>query len=173
MIANIMIYIPISQKTENYNTKGTKITEFSKNEQTNIVLSENPIQNGDYISNVYKYSTSFLENCISRPTQNFWQISQYFPNQFSQKDIIISDEVGFAKPAAEFFDTAFITMGRPVKEDVIIIGDSLTSDMTGGIKYGIDTCWYNPSQVQNENNLNITYEITELPELLKITDDAH
>jgi len=94
-------------------------------------------------------------------------IKKYF------EDIIISDEVGFAKPATEFFDTAFTSMGQPAKEDVMIIGDSLTSDMTGGVKYQIDTCWYNPSKVQNENNLNITYEIIELQELLKITDDAH
>lgn len=81
------------------------------------------------------------------------------------------DEIGFAKPAAEFFDIAFKEMGDPARKDVMIIGDSLTSDMAGGIEYGIDTCWYNPHQIKNESKNNITCEISELQEILKIVND--
>ena len=101
---------------------------------------------------------------VQRPRLEKSEIIKYF------EGIIISEEVGVAKPAAEFFDIAFNKMGHPPKKDVIIIGDSLTSDMAGGINYGIDTCWYNRNKIKNENDLNITYEIYELCTLLKIAD---
>ena len=50
-----------------------------------------------------------------------------------------------------------------------MIGDSLTSDMAGGISYGIDTCWYNPAGKELTNGTKVTYvirELAELPELL-------
>lgn len=80
--------------------------------------------------------------------------------------IIVSDEVGVAKPNPGIFDAAFRRMEQPEKKDVLIIGDSLTSDMAGGINYGIDTCWYNPNgQVAA---LPVTYEIKHLQELHQI-----
>ena len=60
-------------------------------------------------------------------------------------DIVISDEVGFTKPDTRIFDVAFARMRQPDKKDVLIVGDSLSSDMTGGERYGIDTCWINPN----------------------------
>jgi len=63
---------------------------------------------------------------------------------------------------------AFKAMSRPDKKDVMIIGDSLTSDMAGGINYGIDTCWFNPCNNLNESKIKVSYEISELQELLSI-----
>jgi 2-haloacid dehalogenase len=53
---------------------------------------------------------------------------------------------------------------------VLIIGDSLTSDMQGGINYGIETCWYNPSGELAPEGMSITFEILQLPELLERID---
>src|ERR1700752_5011094 len=83
-------------------------------------------------------------------------------------DIIISEEIGAAKPQTEFFDIAFHRLGHPLKSDVLIIGDSLTSDIKGGINYGIDTCWYNPTAGPQPDDLPITYEIRHLRELLDV-----
>ena len=85
-------------------------------------------------------------------------------------ELIISEEVGAAKPAPSFFDAAFERAGRPPKSDVLIIGDSLTSDMRGGVDYGIDTCWYNPAGEARPDNLPITYEIRQLHELLEMVE---
>ena len=85
-------------------------------------------------------------------------------------ELIISEEVGAAKPQAAFFDAAFAQTGRPAKRDVLIIGDSLTSDIRGGVDYGIDTCWYNPKAEARPSDLPITYEIRHLHELLKLLD---
>ena len=101
---------------------------------------------------------------VQRPRMEKSEIIKYF------EGVVISDEIGFAKPSTEFFDVAFSQMGNPPKKDVIIIGDSFTSDMEGGINYGIDTCWYNRNKNKNEFSLNITYEIFDLDSLLKIVE---
>jgi 2-haloacid dehalogenase len=85
-------------------------------------------------------------------------------------ELVISEEVGAAKPHPAFFDTAFARTGNPPKSDVLIIGDSLTSDIHGGADYGIDTCWYNSGGEAKPEGLAITYEIRNLRELLEIIE---
>ena len=80
--------------------------------------------------------------------------------------VLISEEIGAAKPAAAFFDATFSTLGQPARESVLIIGDSLSSDIRGGLDYGIDTCWYNPQG--KSTDLPITYQITRLRELIEL-----
>lgn len=79
---------------------------------------------------------------------------------------VISEEVGAAKPDPAIFDAAFALMGWPEKTAVLIIGDSLSSDMQGGLNYGIDTCWYNPGN--KPTDMPITYNIQSLDELKTI-----
>lgn len=87
------------------------------------------------------------------------------------KAVIISEEVGSAKPAPKIFDTAFARMGHPARDAVLIVGDSLTSDIQGGHDYGIDTCWFNPTGRANDGAPS-TFEIRRLAELLPIVQDA-
>lgn len=77
--------------------------------------------------------------------------------------VIVSDEIGVAKPDPAIFDYTFDQLGRPAKSNVLIIGDSLTSDMAGGLNYGIDACWYNPNG--QTADLALTYQISALSEL--------
>jgi 2-haloacid dehalogenase len=86
------------------------------------------------------------------------------------RELIISEEVGAAKPQAAFFDVAFERCGHPAKTEVLMIGDSLTSDIQGGVDYGIDTCWYNPTREAKPEGISITYEIKQLDDLLDIID---
>ena len=80
-------------------------------------------------------------------------------------DIIISEEIGAAKPAKEFFDTAFARLGHPSKREVLMIGDGWASDIQGAVQYGIDACWYNPARKPRPTNCEITREIASLREL--------
>jgi len=135
-------------------------------------LSENSMLLDDALQTISKLYPDFkmllVTNGLSdvqRPRFDNSKIKDCF------EDIIISDEVGVAKPSTAFFDIAFKTMDKPDKNDVMIIGDSLSSDMAGGINYGIDTCWYNSQNDKNEHNINVTYEIHDLHEILKIVDD--
>ena len=63
-----------------------------------------------------------------------------------------------------FLDTTVYSATMPV----FVLGDSLTSDMQGGINFGIDTCWYNPEENPPNPDIPVTYEIRDLAELLQI-----
>ncbi len=80
--------------------------------------------------------------------------------------IVISAEVGAAKPSAEIFDIVFEALDFPTKESALIVGDSLTSDMQGGANYGIATCWYNPNGQSIRQADLVDHEIGDLKELL-------
>ena len=79
--------------------------------------------------------------------------------------IVISDEVGVAKPNPRIFDEAFRKMGSPDREEVLLVGDSLSADIQGGLDYGIDVCWFNPYASDAPVDMEITYMIRELAEL--------
>ncbi|MFC9599203.1 YjjG family noncanonical pyrimidine nucleotidase [Peribacillus butanolivorans] len=84
--------------------------------------------------------------------------------------IIISQEAGFQKPAKGIFDYAFSKLQITDKAKVLIVGDSLTSDIQGGIDYGIDTCWFNPHQKENNLGIKPTYEICKLIDLMQVVE---
>lgn len=81
-------------------------------------------------------------------------------------DIFVSEKIGYQKPKKEFFDYVFKELNYPEKESIIVVGDSLSADIKGGMEYGLDTCWYNPKG--KTTSLEPTYVITNLLELLKI-----
>lgn len=80
----------------------------------------------------------------------------------------ISDQIGSEKPTLGFFDAVWQTIGTYQKEEVMIIGDSLTSDIQGANNAGIQCCWYNPGKKQSDHNLQIDYEIQNLQDLKRI-----
>ncbi len=83
-------------------------------------------------------------------------------------EVFISEDVGAEKPNIGYFDYIFQKLGIKDRSEVILIGDSLTSDMQGGLFAGIDTCWYNPKHIRNTKEIPITYEIDDLRKLEKI-----
>jgi 2-haloacid dehalogenase len=82
--------------------------------------------------------------------------------------VFISENIGVEKPNIEFFDYVFEKLGITDKKEVLLIGDSLTSDMKGGFIAGIDTCWFNPKHTPNLSEIPITYEIDSLDKLVTI-----
>jgi 2-haloacid dehalogenase len=97
---------------------------------------------------------------VQRPRFNASLLKPYFA------EIVVSGEVGFAKPDPRIFDAAFDLMNKPSKNAVLMIGDSLSADIQGGLNYGLDTCWYNPNGASS--SLPITHTIADLRELLRI-----
>lgn len=87
------------------------------------------------------------------------------------KDVFVSQKIGFEKPSIEFFNYVAKNIPDFDKKKTIIIGDSLTSDMMGGISFGITTCWYNFKQLKNIHHIPVDYEIKDLLELLPIVDE--
>ena len=83
-------------------------------------------------------------------------------------DVFISDEIGYEKPNIQFFNAVQEKIGKFNKNEVMIIGDSLSSDMQGGNNAGILCCWYNPHNAVNKNDIKIDYEIKDIADILKI-----
>lgn len=82
--------------------------------------------------------------------------------------VFISDEIGIDKPNIAFFDAVWSKIGSYSADEVLIVGDSLTSDMQGGNNAGICTCWFNPKAAPLPQSLRIDYDIRQIPEVLRI-----
>ena len=85
------------------------------------------------------------------------------------KDIFISQRLGAVKPQKEFFDACFTRIPGFCLEEAIIIGDSLTSDIKGGLNAGLHTCWFNPYGRTAPTDIRPEYQVRALekiPELL-------
>ena len=89
--------------------------------------------------------------------------------------IFISDEIGYNKPDREFFEYVENHIPGFACDRALVIGDSLFSDIRGGVDYGLDTCYLNVYHKENTSEIRPTYEIqdiVELPELLSSLDKA-
>ena len=82
--------------------------------------------------------------------------------------IFISEDIGFQKPHPQYFEHCLRTLGSPDPARCLVVGDSLSSDMAGGIAAGLPTCWYNPKGAARPADMAMTYEIHALEELEKI-----
>ena len=82
--------------------------------------------------------------------------------------IFISEALGFHKPQKEFFDKCFLQIKNFNRYNTLIIGDSLSSDMLGGINAGIQTCWYNPNFKDNYLKIKLDYEISKMSQIFDI-----
>ena len=84
------------------------------------------------------------------------------------EDVFISEKMGCEKPNARIFDAALRALGVENREHVLMVGDSLSSDIQGGSNAGLDTCWYNPNHAENPGKVCPTYEISNLEELYQL-----
>jgi len=112
-----------------------------------------------------KFNLAIITNGITEVQLSRIRISgldRFFPHVFT------SEVLGVFKPASGFFEVVFEEIGHPAKENVLVIGDSLSSDIAGGVGYGLDTCWYNPRGEQDKYSYPITYEIREMVDLLDL-----
>ena len=80
--------------------------------------------------------------------------------------VFISEEIGAEKPSLKFFNKVFESIIPAEKDEIMIIGDSLTSDIRGGLNAGIRTCWYNPKKVAVNKAIPAEYMIEDLNEIL-------
>ena len=84
--------------------------------------------------------------------------------------VFISEEIGYEKPRTEFFEAVSKQIPDFCKETTLIVGDSLSSDMTGGVNFGLDTCWYNPRGLMPTEELagKMTYTVATHREIEEI-----
>lgn len=79
--------------------------------------------------------------------------------------LIISEQVGVAKPDIEIFDHAFAHIGHPPKEQILMVGDNPHSDILGGLNAGIQTCWLNAHNAPQPEHIQPHYQVRSLSEL--------
>ena len=86
-------------------------------------------------------------------------------------DLFISEEVGYEKPSIHFFDYVAEKIPEYDVRKTLVVGDSMTSDMKGGIGAGIDCCYFSESGRGIPEGSKIKYVISKLSELEKIIFD--
>ena len=89
-------------------------------------------------------------------------IAPYFQGVF------ISEEVGVGKPDPAYFEYVFRAVPGLARDNALVIGDSLTSDIQGANNAGLPCCWFNPKGQPRPQGLRIDYEIRTLEELYAI-----
>ena len=132
------------------------------------------LQNLVEVSEAYDGAIHFLDNLrqryklsvitnglkeVQRPRINKLKMNHIF------ESIIVSDEIGVAKPDIKFFEHSYNTISNPPpKSEVLVIGDNLKSDIQGGINFGVDTCWISHNK-ENTSSIKPTYSVNSLLDL--------
>ena len=85
--------------------------------------------------------------------------------------VFISDDVGYEKPSPLFFDYVRKHIDSVPLDEILIVGDSLTSDIKGGNNMGIKTCLYSPEKAEyDKNEYKINYVISSLDEIYSVLE---
>lgn len=127
-----------------YNDEGRQIVEQLKKKE----IKQYAVTNGTLTAQERKLKLSGLDQLLD--------------------GVFISDVIGVEKPNIVFFDAVWKEIGSYKKNEVVIVGDSLTSDMQGGNNAGVLCCWYNPQKYANDKGLRIDYEIQDLREVPRL-----
>ena len=87
--------------------------------------------------------------------------------------IFLSEELGVEKPNIGFFEKVFSVIRPKALSEVMIVGDSLTSDIRGGMNAGIKTCWYDPQKRPVPEGYRVDHRISDLRELPRLLDQLN
>jgi 2-haloacid dehalogenase len=96
---------------------------------------------------------------VQRPRLERFELGRYFSS------VTVSSEIGHAKPSRAFFDVALAAHGNPDPTTVLVVGDSLSSDIAGGFAAGCATCWFNPTGKDLPNAPRIDHVATTLADV--------
>jgi len=111
------------------------------------------------------YKSSIVTNGmkeVQRPRIKKCNWEHYFEH------IFVSDEIGVAKPQLAFFDHCLDVSGDLDKSDILVIGDTLESDILGANRAGIKSCWMNPDNKNHPSDIKPDYQINKLSDLMEI-----
>lgn len=85
--------------------------------------------------------------------------------------LVVSEEVGAAKPQQAIFEHSLTLMGNPIRTHVLMIGDNPSSDILGGINAGLQTCWFNQHQLAMPAGIKPHYHVSSFSELHRLLFD--
>lgn len=138
--------------------------KFEKRFEEGLAESHQPIEGAlellQYLSS--KYDVYIATNGFINAQVNRLSLAGMKPYV---KGMFISEAIGYAKPSEEFFKHCLSEMGNAEKDEVIIIGDSLSADIIGGVKFGIHTCWLNRTGEKAPDGIKINHTVRHLNEI--------
>ncbi len=117
----------------------------------------------DYL--VGKYKLYIITNGVAK-TQHLRLKQSGIWDKFD--GVFISEELECQKPSVEYFTKVLEAIGNPKKEECLVLGDSISSDILGGKNIGIDTLWVNVRDLKNYTDINPDYTVTNLKDLKKM-----
>ncbi len=82
--------------------------------------------------------------------------------------VFISEEMGCEKPGRAYFDAVAAALEDFDPQKTLVVGDSLSSDIQGGINAGLDTCWFNPQGAVAPDSMPITYTVSRLEDVVAL-----
>lgn len=143
---------------------GTVIEERFEN---GVAMGAYPVEGAydllDYLDQ--KYDLYIVSNGLKFVQESRVKIGKY-DKYF--KSLFLSEDIGIQKPDVRFFDYCYEKLGRPDKDELILIGDSLSADIKGGNNFGIDTIWFNKNGEENLTDIKPTYTVNTLKEIESI-----
>ncbi len=101
-------------------------------------------------------------SCVQRKRFTASPVNNYI------SELFISEDIGCEKPDVRYFEYVSEHISKFEKAKTLVVGDSLSADMKGGIAAGLDCCFFNPSLQAISEGMDINYNITKLSELEKI-----
>ena len=120
----------------------------------------------EYLSKRYKlYLASNGTAVVQKGRMTSANLYRFFQKSF------VSEEIGHNKPSLEYFEAAFAQIPNFDKSKALMVGDSLSSDIKGGINAGIRTCWINPNHAPAHPEIRPDYEIEALHQLPKLLEE--
>ena len=106
-----------------------------------------------------RYRQYVITNGVSSTQRNKLKLSGL---DAVMDNIFISEEIGYPKPQKEFFVYCLERIPEKDRSKILIVGDSLTSDIKGGVQMGIPTCWYRRDGMKNDTPWKPDHEINDL-----------
>ncbi len=86
------------------------------------------------------------------------------------KGVFISEEIGYGKPDRRYFDYVFDKVGEKDRSKILVIGDSLTSDILGAVNAGVDCAWFNVKEAVNDTEIIPTYTVKDYDGIMEIIE---
>ncbi len=112
-----------------------------------------------------KYKQYVVTNGVSATQRSKLSLSGFVD---VMDGVFISEEVGSPKPDKEFFEYCLAHVEEQDRNRILLVGDSLTSDIKGANNVGIKACWYNPKEENRVDGYSIDYEIIDLHQIYEV-----
>lgn len=120
----------------------------------------------DFLSELSeRYDVNAITNGISYVQKGRFEKAQI--NRFFNK-VFISEDVGFGKPNIKYFEYVLERIEEKDKSKIIVVGDSPTSDIRGGINAGLDTCLFARKEITLPDDVKPTYTAKTYGEILEM-----